>query len=201
MYRGSKPKILPVIIVIIVVALVIAALITVGRMIFSGDSSSNKDSGKETSSIESSLLNQDPDRSVSWTVRGPIVADENFRSYQIIVSPSSRDYVVYSGYLDEVLSTKSYDNNMNAYEQFVFALNKTGLTKVREADNSDLRGVCATNGLAYKFETLDSKEADHSMWSSTCKDSPGTMAADPLKVQALFANQITDFRPLFNEIY
>lgn len=200
MYRGSKPKILPIVIVIIVIALIIATLVTVGRMIFSGDSSTDE-AKEDTTSMQSSLLDQGSTRSVGWTVRGPIVANENFRSYQITVSASSRTYVVYSGYLSTVISSKTYDNNADAYEQFVFALDKTGVAVARDAKNTDLRGVCATKGLAYKFETLNNNEADHGVWSSTCKDSPGTMTADPLKVQALFVNQITDFEPLFNEVY
>ena len=199
MYRGSKPKILPVIIIIVVVALVIATLVTVGRMMLTGGSSEAP--SKDTASMQDALLNQDPDRSVSWTVRGPIVADEKFRSYQITVSPSARTFVTYSGYLDAVVATKTYDNNLNAYEQFVFALDKTGIASTRKTDDTDLRGVCATKGIVYKFETLNDREADNTVWSSTCKDSKGTLAADPLKVQALFVNQIVDFKPLFNDIY
>lgn len=201
MYRGSRPRILPIIIVIIVVALIVATLVTAGRMLFSGSSSKTDKKVSSSSSIEGALLNEGLDRSVQWTVRGPIVANEKFRSYQITVSPSARTYVIYSGYLDQVTDTKTYDNNAQAYEQFVYALDKTGLTNMRNVPDSDLRGVCATQGLAYKFDTLASGESDHSMWSSTCKDSPGTMTANPLQIQALFVNQTPDFQPLFGKIY
>jgi len=201
MYRGSRPRILPIIVVIVIVALVVAAIVTVGRMLFSG-SGDTRDNKKTTSSvIEQAVLAQDSDRSVRWTVRGPIVADEKFRSYQIIVSPSTRTFVTYSGYLDQVIDTKTYSNNLKAYEQFVYALDKTDIAKARDTKDADLRGVCATNGLAYEFETLVNDDPDHTMWSSTCKDSQGTMTADPLQVQALFVNQVPDFRPLFTKIY
>jgi len=201
MYRGSRPRILPIIVVIVIVALVIAAIVTVGRMLFSG-SGDTKDSKKTTSSvIEQAILAQDSDRAVRWTVRGPIVADEKFRSYQIIVSPSTRTFVTYSGYLDQVIDTKTYSNNVKAYEQFVYALDKTDIAKARDTKDADLRGVCATNGLAYEFETLVNDDPDHTMWSSTCKDSHGTMTADPLQVHALFVNQVPDFHPLFTKIY
>jgi len=187
--------------VIVIVALVVAAIVTVGRMLFSG-SGDTRDNKKTTSSvIEQAVLAQDSDRSVRWTVRGPIVADEKFRSYQIIVSPSTRTFVTYSGYLDQVIDTKTYSNNLKAYEQFVYALDKTDIAKARDTKDADLRGVCATNGLAYEFETLVNDDPDHTMWSSTCKDSQGTMTADPLQVQALFVNQVPDFRPLFTKIY
>ena len=201
MYRGSRPRILPIIVVIIVVALIVATLVTAGRMLFSGSSSQGNKKVTTASSIESALLNESTDRSVQWTVRGPIVSNENFRSYQINISPVSRTYVIYSGYLDQVMNTKTYDNNTQAYEQFVYALDKTGIPITHNVPDTDLRGVCATQGLAYKFDTLSSSTIDHTMWTSTCKDSPGTMTASPLQVQALFVNQIPDFHPLFGTIY
>lgn len=201
MYRGSRPRILPIIIVIVIVALVVATLVTVGRMLFSGNGDTQEKKQTTSSVIEQAVLSQDGERGVRWTVRGPIVADEKFRSYQITITPSTRTYVTYSGYLDQVIDTKTYSNNVKAYEQFVYALNKTNIAKARDTKDTDLRGVCATNGLAYEFETLVNDDPDHSMWSSTCKDSQGTMTADPLQVQALFTNQIPDFRPLFTKIY
>lgn len=200
MYRGSGPRIVPLIIVVVVVALVIAALVTVGRMLFSGNQSNTESSSSQTSLIDS-VLNQNEGRSVRWTVRGPIVANEKFKSYQITIGPSERVFTTYSGYLEEVIDTKKYDNNKQAYEQFVYALDNANIGKTRNATDTDYRGICATEGLLYTFETMSSGTVDQTIWSSTCKDSPGTMVADPLKVQALFTNQIPDFTPQFNKIY
>lgn len=190
---------MPIIVVIIVVALIVAALVTVGRMVFGGNTSdTTTDTGV---SLQDAVLDKTAGRSVRWTVRGPIVADEKFRSYQITVTPNERTFVTYAGYLDQVVETKRYDNNARAYEEFVFALSKANISKTRNTTDQEFRGVCATNGIAYMFETINSGDVDNSIWSSTCKDSPGTMAADPLKIQALFTNQIPDFKPLFNDRY
>lgn len=199
MYRGSSPRILPLIIVILIVALVIAALVTIGRMVFSGGSQSTSNQDKDT--VSKSVLDTSSTRSVRWTVRGPIVANEKFRSYQITVSPTLRDYTVYSGYLSEPIEVKTYTNNQAAYEQFVFALNNADVGTVRTADDTDIRGVCATGGLAYTFETLGNDTPDHSLWSSTCKGSPGSLGANALQIQALFVNQIPDFKPQFTSVY
>ena len=201
MYRGSKPKIFPVIIIIIIVALIIAALVTAGRMLFSKSRTDKKDEQQTSETFQEALLNTDGSHTVRWTVRGPIVADENYKSYQIVVTPTSRVFTTYSGYLDKVIDIKSYSNNTDAYEQFVYALDKTSIGKTRDADQEDFRGVCATKGIAFKFDILKNDADDKSVWSSTCKESPGTMTADPLKVQALFVNQIPDFQPVFNKIY
>lgn len=198
MYRGSNPRIFPIIIVVLVIALVIAAVFSVGRMIFFSNSSSQD---KATDSISSSLVDTDEGRSVRWAVRGPIVANEKFQSYQITVSPTSRSYTVYTGYLDQVVLTHSYENNRQAYEQFVYALAKADVTNTRNAADNDIRGACATQGLAFVFETAKDGTADQSEWTTTCAGSKGTMTAKPAQVQALFVNQIPDFSPIFDEIY
>lgn len=198
MYRGSNPRIFPIIIVVLVIALVTAAVFSVGRMIFFSNSSSQD---KATDSISSSLVDTDEGRSVRWAVRGPIVANEKFQSYQITVSPTSRSYTVYTGYLDQVVLTHRYENNRQAYEQFVYALAKADVTNTRNAADNDIRGACATQGLAFVFETAKDGTADQSEWTTTCAGSKGTMTAKPAQVQALFVNQIPDFSPKFDEIY
>lgn len=201
MYRGSGPRIVPLIAVIIIVALIIAAIVTAGKMLLGGTKSTSNSTNTGTSAIADAVLDRADSRSVRWTVRGPIVGDEKFRSYQIVVSPSKRVYTTYSGYLDQVLDTKSYDNNAKAYEEFVYALDNANISTTRNTNDADFRGVCATQGVAYMFETLSGDTADHTLWSSTCKDSKGNLGADPLKVQALFVNQIPDFKSQFNTIY
>ena len=203
MYRGSKPKIFPIIITIIVVVVVVAVLVTLVRTLLNQNKSSD-DSSQQTSAqtIESKIKDQSSTRSVQWIVRGPIVANENFKSYKIAVSPSSRSFVTYSGYLDTVIDQKTYDNNTAAYKQFTYALVKAGIDSSKNATtDDDITGVCATKGLAYVLQTLDGDNADTTLWTSTCKNSPGTLSADTLKVQALFVNQIPDFKPLFNNIF
>ena len=198
MYRGSNPRIFPIIIVVLVIALVIAAVFSVGRMIFFSSSSSQD---KVADSMSTSLVDTDESRSVRWAVRGPIVANEKFQSYQITVSPSSRSYMVYTGYLDQVVLTHKYENNRQAYEQFVYALAKADVTNTRNAADNDIRGACATQGLAFVFETAKDGTVDQSEWTTTCAGSKGTMTAKPAQVQALFVNQIPDFSPKFDEIY
>lgn len=199
MYRGSTPRIVPIIVTIIIVALVIAALVALGRLIFNSGSGSSTTSS--TTTLQDAVLNTAGNRSVRWTVRGPIVADENFQSYQITASPTERTYTVFTGYLDAVTSQKTYTNNERAYDEFVHALINAGITNTRSTPSDDLRGVCATGGIAYTFETLTDSQGDQLLWGSTCSQSKGTIAADALKIHALFTNQTPDFKPLFTSVY
>lgn len=200
MYRGNGPRIFPIIVVIIVIALIIAALVSVARMVFfsGGNTEESRNTGDQKVNIRDEVLKTTEGRAVRYTVRGPIVADENFRSYQITVTPTSRSMTVYRGYLENPIETKSYDNNTRAYEQFVYALDKADISKTRDAKEEDLRGVCANNGRAYQFEIIDSGNTQQAIWTSTCDGSKGTMAANIAQVHQLFANQIPEFKPVFD---
>lgn len=193
MYKGSKPKIIPILIVVVVVALVIAALVSVGRMLFSGGGG-NSSTPSESQQLRDDTLNTAEGRSVRFTERGSIVADEDFKSYQIVITPTARTYTTYAGYLDRVVDTKSYPNNSRAYEEFVYALDKADISKLQKTDEgTDIRGVCATNGRLYVFETANSGAATHTLWTSTCSGSKGNMGASVAQIKALFANQVPDF--------
>jgi hypothetical protein len=201
MYRGSGPRILPIIIIILVVALVIAAVVSIGRMMFTNSSTSSPAGVETTESVLSALHETGDSRSVRWTVRGPIVADEQFKTYTITVGPTARSFVTRSGYEEQVIDTKTYRNNTSAYEQFVYALEKAGIANTRSAGDIDFRGVCATHGLAFRYESLQNGTAEHSLWTTTCGGSKGTMTANIGQIQALFVNQIPDFKPQFDSIY
>jgi len=74
------------------------------------------DAGKEA------LLKTSDGYEVSLSVRGPIVSDEDFRSYKITISPNIRELHVYKGYKKINLDSIKLNNNLPAYEQFVYAL-------------------------------------------------------------------------------
>src|SRR5690606_34333620 len=94
------------------------------RLVFGG----NADTAQTIDTSRQDLLNTSVNRSVSMTVRGPIVADEDFRSYQIVISPDSRQFRAFTGYLDVITDSETLPNNTAAYDQFVNALDKANLS-------------------------------------------------------------------------
>lgn len=201
MYRNRSNRIFPIIIILVVLIALVAGLVTVGRYIFSSNTGEKSQEETKQDIERKSLTTVDANRSVRMTVRGPIVANQEFRSYRISVSPSQNSYTVYKGYLDSVDSNKSYDNNTQAYEQFVYALDKADMTKPgksSERQSSDLRGVCAT-GKIFLYEIVDGANVVHSYWTSTCKGSPGTFGASVNQVTNLFVNQIPDLDNTFTQ--
>lgn len=187
MNQNRSVRFLPMIIILIVVAVVIAALVSIGRAVFSGNSV------PETTQVDaarSSLLKTDDSRSVVMVVRGPIVAQENFKSYRVRVSPTQRSIDVYNGYLRKLNRSKTLSNNEKAYEQFVYALDKANMTKARTSGaGDDLRGICAS-GYVYEFRVVNQGDTVDEFWTSTCDGSKGNLGADKDQLAGLFLEQV-----------
>lgn len=183
--RGNR--FIPLVISLIIIALLIAAVVSIGRAIFNIGPSNDQ---TQTDTATAALLNTDDSRSVEMVVRGPIVAQENFQSYDIKVSPTERSMNVYQGYLDTLTKNKTLDNNHDAYVQFVYALDKANMTKIRgDASNNDVRGICAS-GYVYEFSVQNEGDAVQTLWTSTCSGSKGTLRANKDQLGNLFMNQI-----------
>jgi hypothetical protein len=198
MQRGKLTKIIPIALVVIIIIIAISAIVSLGQSVFRGGSNNtqpNADVGREA------LLNTGVDRSVRMTVRGPIVADENFRSYRIAVSPSSRTATTYGGYLQTTIEMKSFDNNTKAYDEFVHALDRANAMKgtAFEGDKDDTRGICAT-GTVYEFETVRAGQAVKRLWTSTCSGSKGSLEASTTQLKNLFVGQIPEGDALIRSV-
>lgn len=193
MYNKRSRGIVPLIIVAIVIAIAVAAIISIGRAIFGG--------GDITELPQHQLTTVAADRSVKMTIRGPLVADENFRSYNIEISPNSRTLTTYSGYLEAVIDQERLGNNTRAYEEFVYALDRVNMTAGTPLtdDANDIRGICAA-GRVYEFEVLRGGESVERFWTSTCRGSVGSLEADRGQLSGLFRQQIPDSRDYLREI-
>ncbi len=187
-YRTSR--ILPTVLTIIVIVIAIAGLVALARLLFTGSSST---AVTEFQAQQQGLLNTDDGRAVSMTVRGPIVADEDFRSYQVIISPTERKFTAYTGYLDVVTDQQVLSNNTAAYDQFVHALNKANMVAGTPftGDKNNVLGVCAT-GKVYEYRTMSGGEDQTMLWTSTCSGSPGSLKASSTQLSRLFLSQIPD---------
>ncbi|HEY0965280.1 MAG TPA: hypothetical protein VGE13_02250 [Candidatus Saccharimonadales bacterium] len=194
--KNSGSRFFPMFITLVIIVLIIVAIVAIGRAIFSGGT--DAPTAMETDQGRTELLKTSDDHSVSLTVRGPIIADEDFKSYRIAVAPDSRSMNVYKGYLDENERSKKLDNNAEAYEQFVYALDKANMMKGTEPSDegfNDLRGVCAT-GYVYEYAVLVDNEPVKHLWTSTCSGSKGTLQASVDQLNSLFMNQIPNSNEL-----
>jgi hypothetical protein len=192
-------RIIPIALILIIVAVAIAGLISLARAVFFSDSSSQTVSQVDTS--RDALLNTSASHSVTMTVRGSIVADEDFRSYQIVVTPTNRTLTSFVGYLDKKVDQIALGNNTTAYEEFVHALDRANFVKGTEltGDKNDLRGICSA-GRVHEFGTLDANVSVKTLWTSTCRDAKGSLNANVNVLRSLFINQIPGGQTLINTL-
>ena len=196
MSRYKTQRIAPILLAIVIIIVAVAGLVALGRLLFSGVTRSNTSVTQSESIISTTrddLLKTTDGRAISMTVRGPIVADEDFRSYRITISPSSRNFEAFTGYLESSTSNQSLSNNTAAYNQFVNALDKARLVNSAPTDSetADLLGICAT-GKVYEFNILNNGSSTALYWTSTCSGSRGNLSANIGQVSSLFFSQIPD---------
>lgn len=192
MYRG-KSKIIPIILMVIVAIVAIIALVSIGRAIL------NRDTQPEIAEDPASLalLNTEMDRSVRMRVRGPITADEDFRSYEIEVSPTSRRMTTYKGYNNQVIDDVRLPNSTEAYTELVNALSLANFTKTSQsaAGIDTIQGVCAT-GRVYTFELVFAQSPTKQLWAASCRGVDGSFKGNAALVRDLLQGQIPTSRDL-----
>jgi hypothetical protein len=196
MYKSGS-RILPALLILIAIVIAIVALVAVIRAFLGGDTPEKPVDDRSTQT----LLNTDADHSVRMTVRGPIVANEEFRSYRIEVGPTSRRLVTLNGYDAVPADDEQFGNTSEAYAEFVNALSLASYTK--EADLSDeeddTRGVCA-NGRLYTFEIMVAQSTEKELWTTSCRDAKGSFRGEAAHIRDLFLDQIPDSRTLLRDI-
>ena len=201
--RNSVSRFIPILLVIIITIVAVAAVIAIGRVLF-GNGSTNDNRNQPNPNIndaKTALLSTDVGRSVRLTVRGPIVANESFRSYSITIAPDSREMVTYEGYLDNQIDRKRLDNNTKAYTELVYALDKRKMMDGKDLSDkqNDLRGICAS-GKIYKFETIKDNSVVKNLWTSDCSGSRGSAQANVNEILDMFLKQIPDGKKMANGI-
>lgn len=191
--QRNGAKFFPLIIIIVIVALVIAAIVSIGRAVFNSGDGNDTEQTAQLDENRAALLNTSTGRSVTMTVRGPIVAQENFTSYRISASNSERSMLIYKGYLEEQTNGKTLGNNTQAYEEFVYALDKANMMQGKASSSDDeakdLRGICA-GGYLYEYAVLSGGNEVKKLWTSTCDGSKGTLDASTDQLSGLFLAQI-----------
>lgn len=198
MYNNSSSKVVPIILIIVAIVISVVALVSAGRVIFGGEDlfgPKKVDVGREA------LLNTSDEYSVSMTIRGPIVSNEEFQSYNVEIGPEGRIFTVYSGYLDSLTKVKKYTNNEKAYEEFVFALDRNNFMKGNEpeGDKNDTRGICST-GKVYEYKILKDDQPVKSLWTTSCNGVSGSLKAKSSRIEKLFIGQIPDSKEMLGYV-
>lgn len=198
MNPSRNSQLMPVILIVIIVVVSVAAIVALARTLLFGGGEATEQVEEPT---QNALIQTTADRSVRMTIRGALTADEEFRSYQITISPASRSMTTYAGYLERQIDTVQLDNNTRAYEEFVFALNRAGMMEGEplEGEENDRRGRCPS-GKILEFETLKDSEPVKSLWTATCNGVKGSFRANSAQVSDMFLEQIPQGPDLLRNI-
>lgn len=201
MQHGRKSQVIPVILIVVIVVVSVAAIVALARTLFFDSDVSDNSQQQQEASV-TALLDTSPDRGVRMTVRGEIIADEEFRSYQIDINPNYRSMTTYSGYLDTPIDSVKYNNNIKAYEQFVYALHRADMVAGSQLEGKadDVRGICA-GGKVLEFETTQNSKTVKHLWTTTCKGIEGSLAANSSYLGNLFMKQIPASQELLSKIH
>lgn len=194
MNKFKFKKIVPISLAIVLVIVIMAGLTSIVPDLF----------GRRVvdSSGSEALLGVSADSGVRMVVRGPIVADENFKTYQLDITPNQRSLSVINGYTGQPIKIEYIDNNLPAYEQLVYALDKANLARTPAFSGSanDLRGICAS-GRLYDFQILEADRVVKNYWTSTCSGSKGSLNANLEQVSSLFYSQIDKSESIVGELW
>jgi hypothetical protein len=140
------------------------------------------------------------DSVVRFTVQTPIQASQNHYEIQITVGRNLTDFVLYKGYDQAVVRTKTYPMTETAYADFLHGLEISGnYTKGNtDAALKDERGYCAL-GDRYIYEIIDEAgDVAQHYWSTSCGQK--TFHGDADVVQQLFQRQVPDYETLTKDI-
>ena len=201
MERSGLARVVPIVVVLIVTGIAVWGLFSLGRALFSSTESGDPDAAVQANNGKTALVDTTADRSVRMVVRGPIVAEEDFHSYSMTITPDSRNMTTYTGYVGQAVDTEQLGNNVQAYTQFVNALSRAKLMEGTPltGEANDINGICAT-GYVYEFEVMQGTNSVQKLWTSTCKGSVGSLKANLAQVLRLFRAQIPNYSKLVDKI-
>jgi len=183
-----------------VIRTILAALIGLGILviviilivrIFSGG-----DSGSTSAPID---LGQYENTSASATlvVEGPTVLDQDRNEVRITVSGTQNTLEVIKGYQGQVVDSRTYASNSNAFGAFLQALKHFNFSSGNSEDKTDYRGFCPDGSrYLYSFNDDSNKEL-FKYWSTSC-GGQGTFEGNAGPVRQLFIRQVdqNDFSEL-----
>lgn len=139
------------------------------------------------------------DSQVSMTIDGPVNADSEHDQVRVSVDSANVTYEHIRGYQGDVVQTKVFENNQDAYDVFLHALLHAGYSLgSNDPQFRDERGYCST-GDRYIFELTEGDKTITRYWSSSC-GSPKTYEGNTGLTITLFQAQVPSYETLTGSI-
>lgn len=170
-------------------------------LLFGGGNKSDNNSNQSSNSDQPTSLTDimNPDSAVRMTIAGNVRANQQYYEIQVTSSSDQNSLQIIQGYENNVIETKTFSNNMSAYQTFLLALQNAGY--MSGDDNTQLaddRGYCPL-GQRFIFEIIESGKVVQRYWSSTC-GKPKTYLGNTALTTQLFQMQIPEYSNLTNSV-
>lgn len=178
-------------------AVIVVVLLVVGLF----KSFNGNDNGNLISTSTYSLSDKTAvDTVARYTVRGPVVADEDYRQVRITISKNSRSVEVLKGYAGVVEKVSTLSNTPDAYTAFLGALSAAEFSDRREGGSSvDPSTTCVTSTkFFYELTLASEKKVD--TWTSSCSFKDGNYGGNALGTAQIFKAQIPTYDQLTNGV-
>ena len=175
-----------------ILILAVVAIVLIGTRSTGDSSGSSTGTKKSKPGIVKLLDYENKDASLSVTVQGTLVGDDQRRAIRITITPEDRGVEELHGYDQAVVRSQHYKNTQSGYEEFLRAVNYSGFITKRTSNLADERGVCPF-GQTYIYDLIDNNDQVSHLWGNSCSAALGTFAGNGPAIRQLFQNQITDY--------
>lgn len=138
---------------------------------------------------------------VSFTVDGIVNGDEMHRSIRITVDANQRQLDVLQGYNPQVITSKTFVNNQEAYRVFLKSIGNSGFVAKDKKSKApaDPAGLCPL-GFRYILNLNQDGDDLSNLWTSSCGKAVGNSAGALTTIQALFQDQIPSYSTLTSQV-
>lgn len=134
------------------------------------------------------------DTVVRLSMDGPTGSEQEHQQLRITVGKERVVYERLKGYQGEVIETKDYANNPDAYSQFLKALAVAGFTNGNDKVTKDESGFCPA-GRRYVYEAIGDGESLFRWWSTSCGGTASFKGRGDT-VRSLFKKQVIEYNTL-----
>ncbi|HSX00208.1 MAG TPA: hypothetical protein VLH38_04195 [Patescibacteria group bacterium] len=125
------------------------------------------------------------------SIEGPVAADQSYSEVQVTIGRDANTIEVIKGYQGQVLKSKTFPNNSDAYGNFLRALQLLNYTKGTETPGlADERGYCP-DGNRYVYEIVSGAAEVQRYWIGSC--GVGTFKGNSAEIRKLFIRQIPGY--------
>ncbi len=171
--------------------IVIVVLFNIIRGIFGGPSQTDpQESANKAYNLTEAAKQGRP---VQYTIRGPINGQDEHRRIRITVNPNSRRIEIIKGYNNEVIKSEQHDNNRQAYDAFVAAINGSGFTAKRDLDKGTIQDRVCPLGRHFIYEVAPGQNNSYRSWDASCGKAQGDFAGNRDAIRSLFRLQIPNY--------